>query len=192
LGQGRPPSKVIGASLIEFSANERLDHKKKSLLQRERHEMKTTDFWFKVLFVPVSVAAGALLGQGMIALAVPAPRPTQKIEIMIHSGEARAVYGSTIHGFRTEMIIRNWDDVTHGFTSSLFFEDKLRVYMSGGSLAEGKGEYVYRVEPGEVMTIRFTVPAKPGVGSRTYPFWCDMHHSMKGEMFVMGAKVGEL
>lgn len=140
----------------------------------------------KALFMPMSLAAGALLGLGMVTLAVQAAQPTSKIEIVIKSGEAKVMRGATLNGVPTEVSVRNEDSITHGFNSSIF-AGQMEVKMEGGSLAEGGklGRHVYRVDPGKTMVLKFTLPDQPGGESRTYAFWCDMHRAVKGEMLVV-------
>ena len=148
--------------------------------------MKRGTYLSKALFMPMSLAVGALLGLGMVTLAVQAAMPTSKIEIVIKNGEAKVVRGATLNGVPTEVSVRNEDSITHGFNSSMF-AGKLEVKMEGGSLAEGGklGPHVYRVDPGKTMVLKFTLPDQPGSESRTYAFWCDMHRSVKGEMLVV-------
>ena len=146
--------------------------------------MKIGGFFPKPLFVPVSLAGGALLGLGMVTLAVQAAQPSQKIEIVINNAEAKVARGATLHGIPTEISVRNEDAITHGLNSSLFGKN-IKVEMSGGYLAEGKGPHVYRVDPGKTMVLKFTLPDQPGAETRTYAFWCDMHRSVKGEMLVV-------
>ena len=144
--------------------------------------MKTGGSFSKALFVPVALAVGALLGMVTLAVQAADPIPTKKIEIVIKDGKSKVVGGSTITGVPTEIVVRNEDTITHGFNTSMF-EGKLDVKMEGGSLAKGKGPYVYRVDAGKTMVLKFTLPAQDGSSSEA--FWCDMHHSMKGEMLVV-------
>jgi hypothetical protein len=147
--------------------------------------MRSGGLLSRALFVPVSLAIGALLGLGMVTLVVQAATPAQKIEIVIKNGEAKVVRGATLNGVPTEVSVRNEDTITHGFNSSIF-ERAGKVEMSGGYHAEGKhGPHVYRVDPGKTMVINFTLPDQPGGESRTFSFWCDMHRSVKGEMLVV-------
>jgi hypothetical protein len=148
--------------------------------------MKRGAYLSKALFMPMSLAVGALLGLGMVTLAVQAALPTSKIEIVIKNGEAKVVRGATLNGVPTEVSVRNEDSITHGFNSSMF-AGKMEIKMEGGSLAEGGklGPHVYRVDPGKTMVLKFTLPDQPGGESRTYSFWCDMHRSVKGEMLVV-------
>jgi hypothetical protein len=57
--------------------------------------------------------------------------------------------------------------------------------MVGGSVAEGKGANVYRVEPGRTMVIKFTPTSEGKDENRTHAFWCDMHKTVKGEMLLI-------
>jgi hypothetical protein len=143
--------------------------------------MKTGGSLSTALFVTVSLAVGALLG--LVTLAVQAAERTSKLEIVIKDGEAKVVRGTLLNGIPTEVSVRNEDTMTHGFNSSMF--GNIKAEMSGGSLAEGKGPHVYRVDPGKTMVLKFTLPDQPGSESRTFSFWCDMHHSVKGEMLVV-------
>lgn len=140
----------------------------------------------KPLFVPVSLAVGAMLGLGMVTLAVKAAEPAKKIEIEIkQGGAAKVVSGYTITGVPTEIVVRNEDVVTHGFNSSMFGSNDKVELVAGGIVAEGKGPHVYRVDPGKTMVLKFTKPSQPDLGSITYAFWCDLHRATKGEMLVV-------
>jgi hypothetical protein len=131
----------------------------------------------------VALAVGAFLGVGISGVEVRGAQ-VQKVEIVIQAGEAKLVRGTLYTGFPTEISIRNEDSVTHGFNSSVFGVAG-KVEMVGGSLAEGKGANVYRVEPGRTMLIKFT-PSPDGKGeNRTHAFWCDMHRTVKGEMLLV-------
>jgi len=132
--------------------------------------------------VSVSLAVGAVLGLGLVTLAVQAAEGTKKIEIVIKAGEAKVITGYTITGTPTEIVVRNEDTITHGFNSSLF-TPALKVEMSGGSLAPGKGPHVYRVDAGKTLVLKFTPPSQEENSSMA--FWCDMHRSVKGEFLVL-------
>ncbi len=142
--------------------------------------MKTGGSSSQPSFVLVALAVGALLG--LATLTVQAAGPTKKIEIVIKDGTSKATTGYTITGFPTEIVVRNDDNITHGFNSSLF-EDNTKVEMSGGSIAKEKGPHVYRVDAGKTLVLKFTPPAMEG--SQSFAFWCDMHRAMKGEMLVV-------
>ena len=132
----------------------------------------------------VALAVATLLGVGISGVEVRAAQGVQKVEIVIQAGEAKLVRGTMLSGVPTEVSIRNEDSVTHGFNSSVF-GGASKVEMVGGSVAEGKGANVYRVEPGRTMVIRFTLSPDGKGESRTHAFWCDMHRSVKGEMFLI-------
>ena len=132
----------------------------------------------------VALAIGTLLGVGISGVEVRVAQAAQKIEIVIQNGEAKLVRGTMYTGVPTEVNIRNEDSVTHGFNSSVFGASG-KVEMVGGSVAEGKGANVYRVEPGRTMVIKFTLSPDGKGESRTHAFWCDMHRSVKGEMFLI-------
>ncbi len=142
--------------------------------------MRTRGFLPKPLFVLISLSVGVLLG--LVTLAVQAAEGTKKIEVVIKGGTAKVLTGYTITGLPTEIVVRNEDSITHGFNSSLF-EDSTKVAVTGGSVAKEKGPHVYRVDAGKTMTLTFTLPRMEG--SQSFAFWCDMHHSMKGEMLVV-------
>jgi len=132
----------------------------------------------------MGLAVGTLLGMGISAVEVRDAQAAQKVEVVIHNGEAKLVHGTVYSGVPTEVTIRNEDSVTHGFNSSLFGGVR-NVEMVGGALAEGKGANVYRVEPGRTMVIKFLPPAEGKGESRTHAFWCDMHKGVKGEMLLV-------
>lgn len=146
--------------------------------------MKTGGLLSKAQFVPFSLAVGALLGLGMVTLAVQAAQPTSKIEIVIKDGEAKTIRGATLNGVPTEISVRNEDTITHGFNSSIF-DNAVKVEMSGGYHADKRAPHVYRVDPGKTMVFKFSLPDQPGGESRTFSFWCDIHRTMKGEMLVV-------
>ena len=132
----------------------------------------------------VALAVGTALGVGIGGLEVRVAQAAQKVEVVIQNGEAKLVHGTIYSGVPTELSIRNEDSVTHGFNSSVFGGAR-NVEMVGGSVAEGKGTNVYRVEPGRTMMIKFTMPPDGKGESRTHAFWCDMHRGVKGEMLLV-------
>lgn len=132
----------------------------------------------------VALAVGTALGVGIGGLEVRVAQAAQKVEVVIQNGEAKLVHGTIYSGVPTELSIRNEDSVTHGFNSSVFGGAR-NIEMAGGSIAEGKGTNVYRVEPGRTMMIKFTMPPDGKGESRTHAFWCDMHRGVKGEMLLV-------
>jgi hypothetical protein len=137
----------------------------------------------KSQFMCVALVVGTFLGVGLSGVEVRGAQ-VQKVEIVIQAGEAKLVRGTMLSGVPTEVSIRNEDSVTHGFNSSVFGGAR-NVEMVGGSVAEGKGSNVYRVEPGRTMVIKFTMPPDGKGESRTHAFWCDMHRGVKGEMLLV-------
>ena len=137
----------------------------------------------KSQFMCVALVVGTFLGVGLSGVEVRGAQ-VQKVEIVIQAGEAKLVRGTILSGVPTEVSIRNEDSVTHGFNSSVFGGAR-NVEMVGGSVAEGKGSNVYRVEPGRTMMIKFTMPPDGKGESRTHAFWCDMHRGVKGEMLLV-------
>lgn len=132
----------------------------------------------------VALSVGTFLGVGISGLEVQVAQAAQKVEIVIQSGEAKLIRGTILSGIPTELSIRNEDSVTHGFNSSVFGGAR-NIEMVGGSVAEGKGSNVYRVDPGRTMMIKFTMPLDGKGESRTHAFWCDMHKTVKGEMLLV-------
>ena len=147
--------------------------------------MRTRGYLTASRFVPLALAVVALLGMGIVSLAVQAAEATEKIEIDAKDKEWK-VSGYTLTDEPTEIVVRNEDTVTHGFNSSLF--KYVNAKMEGGYLAKGKGPNVYRVDPGKTMILRFTKGSEDPPESFTYAFWCDLHPHMKGEVFILEVK----
>lgn len=132
----------------------------------------------------MALVVGTLLSMGISGVEIRVAQAAQKVEIVVQNGEAKLVHGTMFSGIPTEVSIRNEDSVTHGFNSSIFGGAR-NIEMVGGSVAEGKGANVYRVEPGRTMVIKFTIPLDGKGESRTHAFWCDMHRGVKGEMLLV-------
>jgi len=78
----------------------------------------------------------------------------------------------------TAIILRNQDIVRHGFTSPMMAG--LLLHGEGeGIAAYGKGVEGFYVDPGKTLVIRFTT-ARTG----SYTFRCDLHQTMKGELYL--------
>lgn len=80
------------------------------------------------------------------------------------------------------IVLKNKDDIEHGFTSKLLEEFPAEV-ESRGVLTFGKGIKGVHVAPGAMVRIHFT-PTRPG----SFSFQCDIHPSMKGELFVLSVE----
>ena len=129
------------------------------------------------------IIVGALLG--LFALTVQAVEPEEKIAITIQGGVARHVNGYTFTGVPTEITVYNQDTEVHAFNSSLFGKNDKVELMSGGYRAEGRGPNAFRVDPGKTMVLRFTKASQEGVGTTSYPFWCDLHRTVHGQILVV-------
>lgn len=80
------------------------------------------------------------------------------------------------------IVLNNKDSIEHGFTSKLLEEFPAEV-EAPGVLTLGKGIKGVHVAPGTTVRIHLT-PTRPG----SFNFQCDIHPSMKGELFVLSAE----
>ena len=144
---------------------------------------------FKALLVPMGLAAVALPSLGTDISSIAQAAEPMKIEVTMTSKEFK-VSGHTLPGELTEIVIRNQDTMTHGFTSPLLNDVGVKVEGEGLAL-KGKGVNAYHVDPGKTMKIRFTKHSKSEPETMRYAFWCDLHPEMKGELFIVETK-GEI
>ena len=77
------------------------------------------------------------------------------------------------------LTIKNEDDIRHGFTSDLFHNHLIRTNADGIQVY-GKGIEGLYLDPGKTVQLRFQVD-RPG----DYPFQCDLHPHMKGELLLL-------
>ena len=139
----------------------------------------------KIIYLAV-ISLVVMHASSAAALRCPVPAEYAKtIEIVIKDGKAKVISGYAITESPTEIVVRNEDTLTHGFNSSMF-TDTMDVKMEGGSLAEGSGPHVYRVDAGKTLVLKFTLP--PQEDSATFTFWCDIHHAVTGEVLVVEFK----
>jgi plastocyanin len=104
----------------------------------------------------------------------------QRIEIVIEDRTFFLAKGGPIQvGTPIEIVLENRDQVRHGFTSSMLIgllvsgeDDQIATY--------GKGVEGFYVNPGKTLVIRFSTE-RPG----SFPFHCDLHERMKGELYVL-------
>ena len=104
----------------------------------------------------------------------------QRIEIVIEDRTFFLAKGGPIQvGRPIEIVLENRDQVRHGFTSSMLIgllvsgeDDQIATY--------GKGVEGFYVNPGKTLVIRFRTE-RPG----SFPFHCDLHERMKGELYVL-------
>lgn len=151
--------------------------------------MKMSSQSFKALVVPTALAAVALLGTGLSAPPVAQAADKMKIEVVMKD-KAFKVTGHTLPGSLTSIVIKNEDNIEHGFTSPLL--DDVTVHAEGEGLSlVGKGVKAYHVRPGKTLTLHFTKFSKEEPETQRFVFWCDLHPEMKGELFVVETK-GEL
>ena len=127
---------------------------------------------------------GAMLmnlpGSGVDAQSPAQTLPEQRIEIIMKDYDFQLVKPAPIRpALPTVIIIRNQDIVRHGFYSAML--QGILVQGEGeGVAAYGKGVEGFYVDPGKTLVIRFN-NQRPG----KYSFRCDLHPSMKGEVYVM-------
>lgn len=104
----------------------------------------------------------------------------QRIEIYMKDFDFQFVLPTPIKpGLPTVLIIRNEGKVRHGFYSPMFAGILVRG-ESEGVVTYGKGVEGFYVDPGKKLVVLL---ASQPAGS--YAFGCDIHPSMKGEMYVM-------
>jgi FtsP/CotA-like multicopper oxidase with cupredoxin domain len=109
------------------------------------------------------------------------PQPIQqRIEIVIQDKKFFLESFVPIQvGQTIELIVRNHDDVRHGFSSASL----LGLLVSGEDeqiVTYGKGVEGFYVNARKTLTIRIDAE-RPG----SIPFHCDLHEHMKGELYVL-------
>lgn len=115
--------------------------------------------------------------------------PPSKVVITIKDRKhGYQTVGKTYPSQDTIIVVRNEDSVTHGFASRLFRD--IDVQMENGKEVIGKNFRSFHVEPGQIMTLRFsTAPMKLGihgpVESMRHAIWCDIHPEVRGELYVV-------
>ena len=104
---------------------------------------------------------------------------TTKVEIVIQNSTFE-FHGSALQPNVTgTIILRNLDKIKHGFTSPLLEEIDVQV-ESAGVTTFGKGIRGVHIGPGESLEIHL-LPNRPG----KFPFNCDIHPNMKGELILL-------
>ena len=115
--------------------------------------------------------------------------PPSKVEITIKDRQhGYQTVGVTHPSQDTIIVVRNEDTVTHGFASRLFRD--IDVQVENGKEVWGKNFRSFHVEPGHIMTLRFsTAPTKlsryVGAESMRHAIWCDIHPEVRGELYVV-------
>jgi hypothetical protein len=108
----------------------------------------------------------------------------QRIEITIRDNtfiRTKTVPSHT--GLPTVIVIRNEDEVRHGFTSSML--TGLSVHAEGDGIESyGKGIDGFYIGPHKTLTIRFITPHQG-----QFTFECDLHRDLKGEIYLLEVPV---
>lgn len=160
--------------------------------------MKIRGHTTTLLAVPLALAAMTLPGgtNDVYAQAPGMGAARQRLEITIKDRQhGYETVGFTMPDQQTTIVIRNEDNVTHGFASSLF--KGIEVGMEGGLEVRGKNFKSFHVDPGKTMTLRFATaptkfdPATGGAESLRHAIWCDIHPEVKGEVYVIETR-GEI
>lgn len=120
------------------------------------------------------------------ALDAPATRaqPPQRVEVLIRNFSYEVQGGVIRPELPTTIIIRNSDQVTHGFTSPFLEETDVQVEINR-STAFGRGVKGVHIEPGQEVRIHF-IPPRTG----RFTFSCDLHPNMKGEALLLSIAAG--
>jgi hypothetical protein len=112
------------------------------------------------------------------------PPQEMKIEVTMKDKEFH-VEGHTLPGALTAIVIRNRDNVTHGFISNLFKQVRVRKEGEAEEVTTKKGTKSFHVDPGKVVTLYFTKGHSPERETIQYPFWCDIHDNMRDEFLIV-------
>lgn len=139
----------------------------------------------KVSFLRAAIGIVALLCATVVPSSTEAQSQIQggreqRIEIVIEDRAFFLAKGGLLQvGTPLEIVVENRDQVRHGFTSPMLLgilvfgeDDQIVTY--------GKGVEGFYVNPGKTLVIRFTTD-RPG----SFPFHCDLHERMKGELYVL-------
>lgn len=114
-----------------------------------------------------------------IGPSVVAAPENSKVEIVIRNSTFEFQGGMLRPNEPGTIVLRNQDKIQHGFASPVLEELDVRV-ESGGVTTYGKGIKGVYINPGETLQIHF-IPNRPG----RFPFHCDIHPTMKGELLVL-------
>lgn len=137
-------------------------------MQRRSRDQMVLALWIALLFIFGDIQPPALQAQG-----------ANQVEVTIRNS-AFVVQGKPLPpGAPAVIVLRNQDQVEHGFISLFFQETDLRVEI-GGSAALGKGIKGVHIAPGAEIRILF-IPPRPG----KFTFVCDLHPNMKGEVLLL-------
>lgn len=105
-----------------------------------------------------------------------------EVEIKLIIRDSRYILAEWVpppEGALLVITIKNEDEIRHGFTSKLFHNHLIRT-NAGGIQVYGKGIEGLYLGPGKTVQLRFQVD-RPG----DYPFQCDLHPDMNGELLLL-------
>jgi hypothetical protein len=136
-----------------------------------------------VLSLMVVVVGWFVWGIAPVPISSAAP-PAGQVEIIIRNSTFQFQGGVLKPDQPSSIVLRNLDTIQHGFTSPLFENLDVRVETKGVT-TYGKGIRGLYLNPGETVMIKF-VPMRSG----RYPFHCDIHPNMKGELLLLA--IGEV
>ena len=109
----------------------------------------------------------------------PTDQSSGMVEIVIRNSTFE-FHGGILKPDQTAVIIiHNQDQITHGFTSTLFADFEVQV-ESNGVTTLGRGIKGVHIDPGKSVRISF-LPNRPG----KFSFRCDLHPNMKGELLIL-------
>lgn len=136
-------------------------------------------------FLRAGVSIGALLWTIVVPSSTEAQSRNQesheqRIEIVIEDRAFFLAKGGLLQvGIPLEIVVENRDNVRHGFTSPMLMG--LLVFGEDDQIVTyGKGVEGFYVNPGKSLVIRFTTER-----AGSFPFHCDLHERMKGELYVL-------
>ncbi|MBI1820903.1 MAG: cupredoxin domain-containing protein [Nitrospirae bacterium] len=109
----------------------------------------------------------------------PTDQTSGEVEIIIRNSTFEFQGGILKPDQAASIVIHNQDQITHGFTSTLLADLDVLV-ESNGVTTLGKGIKGVHIDSGKTVRIHF-LPNRPG----NFPFRCDLHPDMKGELLVL-------
>jgi hypothetical protein len=134
--------------------------------------------------VLITLALILLVCPSIETMPVSAQAQEQRIEITIRDSTFIRTKTMPIHpGFPTVIVIRNEDDVRHGFTSPMLAG--LSVHAEGDGIESyGKGIDGFYIGPHKTLTIQFITQHQG-----QFTFECDLHRDLKGEIYLLEVPV---
>lgn len=129
------------------------------------------------------VIASAVLAAAMVAAAVPGSSQEEGVvQIVIRKGAYEFHGGRLVPDAPATVVLRNLDNVRHGFTSPLLKELPVEIEIDGID-TKSRGLEALHLEPEKSATIHF-VPNRAG----KFTFKCDLHPDMKGELLLLSVE----